>query len=362
MIPLIKTNLPEPKILMPALQEVLYSGYIAQGEAVDKFENEFSDFIGCKHALAVNSGTSALHIALILAGVNIGDEVISTPITAEPTNTAIKQTGAKLVWADIDLNTGNISPDSVKKLITSKTKAVMVVDYAGMPVNITAFQEIEKEYGITVIQDSAHALGAKYNGKILGNHFRFTTYSFQAIKHMTTVDGGMIAIRNKDDFENGKLIRWFGIDKRQERLTNDIQVQGYKYQMNNVTATIGLVQLRGLSQLLEKYIENGKYFDTHINNSDTIQKMEYYPGSEPSYWLYTLKVRNRDKVIDILKENGVMASPLHRRNDTHSFFGKSKVVLSNVDQFSETMLHLPCGSWLDKKSRELICEILNLKL
>ena len=124
MIPLIKTLLPPREILMPKLEEVLYSGYVAQGDAVDLFEKEFAIFIGNKNCLSVNSGTAALHIALILAGVEPGDEVISTPITAEPTNTVISQTGAKIVWADIDLKTGNICTIDIEKKITSKTKAI----------------------------------------------------------------------------------------------------------------------------------------------------------------------------------------------------------------------------------------------
>ncbi len=217
MIPLIKTGLPDAEILMPALEKVLYSGYIAQGTVVDEFENKFSNYIENKFSLAVNSGTSALHIALILAGVKEGDEVISTPLTAEPTNTAIMQTGAKIVWADIDFKTGNICPKDVVNKITSKTKAIMVVDYAGIPVDIDAFQNIERQYGITIIEDAAHALGAKFLNQRIGNHFRFTTFSFQAIKHMTTIDGGMICFKYEGDYEKAKLIRWFGLDKKKTR-------------------------------------------------------------------------------------------------------------------------------------------------
>ena len=125
MIPLIKTNIPSKEQLIPALIEILYSGYVAQGEAVDEFEKLFSEYINSGHSLSTNSGTAALHIALILAGVSIGDEVISTALTAEPTNVAIKMTGAKIRWADIDYQTGCLSANSVEKKITSKTKAII---------------------------------------------------------------------------------------------------------------------------------------------------------------------------------------------------------------------------------------------
>lgn len=358
MIPLVKTGLPKSKVLMPVLEEVLYSGYIAQGSVVDDFEEQFSKYIGNNFSLSVNSGTAALHIALILSGVKAGDEVISTPITAEPTNTAIAQTGAKIVWADIDPKTGNICPKDVESRITSRTKAIMVVHYAGMPVDIRAFQALEKKYGITVIDDGAHALGAKYAGRKIGTHFKFTTFSFQAIKHMTTIDGGMVCIRNEDDFETGKLIRWFGLDKKKTRQENEITIQGYKYHMNNVNAQIGIVQLNRIHELVDPYIDNGKYFDKALKGVAGIELLEYYPNSEPSYWLYTLKVENRNRFITKLAENNIMASDLHKRNDLHPIFSNSKNNLKNVDEFSKKMVHLPCGWWLSKKDRSKIVSVI----
>lgn len=356
MIPLIKTLLPPKEVLMPKLEEILYSGYIAQGEAVDEFEDKFSDYIGNKNCLSVNSGSSALHIALILAGVKPGDEVISTPITAEPTNTVITQTGANIVWADIDLKTGNICPVDVVNKISSKTKAIMVVDYAGIPVDIEKFQKIERDYGVPVIQDSAHALGANFNDQKLGNHFKYTTFSLQAIKHLTTVDGGIICIKDNEEFEKAKLIRWFGIKKGISRLENDIQIQGYKYHMNNVNATIGIVQLDSITNVIDKYIDNGKYYDEALKNTPGVELMEYYKGSQPSYWLYTMKVERRDNFVKMMAENGVMASELHKRNDSHSIFSDSKCSLPNVDKFEKKWVHIPCGWWVSYQDRKHIVE------
>ncbi len=358
MIPLIKTLLPEKEILLPRLEEALYSGYIAQGEVVDNFEKEFSKFIGVKNCLSVNSGSSALHIALILAGVQPGDEVISTVITAEPTNTVISQTGAKIVWADIDLDTGNLCPDDVERKITKKTKAIMAVDYAGTPIDINKFRIIEKKYGIPVIQDSAHALGATFMNEKLGRHFSYTTFSFQAIKHMTTVDGGMICIKNDKAFEKAKLIRWFGINKEMSRLESDIQLQGYKYHMNNINATIGLAQLENIDQTISTYIENGKYFDEALKGIDGVELMQYYPGTQPSYWLYTLKVDRRSDFIKMLAINGIMASELHKRNDVHSIFSSSKCKLPNVDTFEKKWVHIPCGWWVTPQDRKLIIDVI----
>lgn len=358
MIPLIKTLIPPRERLMPRLEQVLYSGYIAQGDVVDEFEHSFSDYIGAKNCLSVNSGSSALHVALILAGVKAGDEVISTPITAEPTNTVIAQTGAKIVWADVDLNTGNIDPDDVEKKITSNTKAIMVVDYAGMPVNIRRFQEIEEKYGVPVIEDAAHALGATYQGKKLGNHFRYTTFSLQAIKHLTTVDGGMVCIKDNKEFEKAKLIRWFGITKGVSRLDNDIKIQGYKYHMNNVNATIGLVQLENISNVIERYVSNGLYYDKALKGVKDVMLMQYYPDTQPSYWLYTMKVDRRDDFIDMMRSNGVVASELHKRNDLHSIFSASKISLPETDKFEKEWVHIPCGWWVGNDERKKIVKLI----
>ena len=358
MIPLVKTNLPPPNVLMPELEKVLYSGYIAQGDVVDKFEEDFSNFIGNNYSVSVNSGTSALHIALILAGVERGDEVISTPITAEPTNTSILQAGAKIIWADIDSKTGNICPKDVVKKITPKTKAIMIVHYAGVPANISAFQKIEKEYGIPIIEDAAHAIGAQFAGEKIGNHFSFTTFSFQAIKHMTTIDGGMLCLKKEDDYEKAKLIRWFGLDKMKSRSENDINIQGYKYHMNNVNASIGITQLNRINELIEPNIENGRFYDSELLAVEGIELLEYYKESEPSYWLYTIKVPNRDAFIEKLKMNGIMASELHKRNDLHSIFASSKIDLPNVDHFAKHMVHIPCGWWVDEPSREKIVSVI----
>lgn len=354
MIPLIKTNIPQREILIPELEKVLYSGYVAQGENVEDFERAFEKYIGQGFSLSLNSGTAALHIALILAGVKPGDEVISTPLTAEPTNVAIKMAGANIRYADIDFETGNINPDSVENKINNQTKAILVVDYAGTPVNVVRLQEISRKYNIPVIEDAAHALGAKFNGKLTGCHFPYTVFSFQAIKHLTTIDGGMLQIQNKSEYETSKLIRWFGIDKKLSRLENDIKFQGYKYHMNNVNAAIGLVQLKGINKIIEKYISNGKFYDNALRNIAGIELLNYYPGSEPSYWLYTMKVENRDGFIKKLAESGIMASELHKRNDSHTFLNDFNAELPVMDSFYKKLVHIPCGWWVSEKDREMI--------
>ena len=356
MIPLVKPYIAPREEMMPAIEKILYSGYIAEGEAAWKFEDDFKEFIGNKNVLAVQSGTAALHIALLLLNVGSGDEVISTPMTAEPTNTIIATTGAKIVWADVDPNTGLLDPISVKNKITEKTKAIMLVHYAGMVCDMDSFNKISVETGIPIIEDAAHCLGGMYNGKMVGNNSQYTCFSFQAIKQLTTVDGGAIAFRDEVEVEPARKLRWFGLDKKVSRLENDITRAGYKYGINNLTGIIGQVQLKHEREILDKYISNGKYYDEALKNIPGVKLISYYENTEPSYWLYTLKVEKRDDFMKMMENAGVTASPLHHRSDTHSVFAESKCELPNMDKWYKEFVHIPCGWWVDAEKREKIVE------
>ncbi len=356
MIPLVKPFIPDRKVLIPELEKILYSGYIAEGEAVYKFEKKFSDYIGNPYCLALHSGTDALHLSYILAGVKPGDEVISTPMTAEPTNISIAMMGAKVIWGDVNENNGLLDPYSVRNLISEKTKAIVVVHYAGMVCDMNEFNKISKEFNIPVVEDAAHALGSKYNGQYIGNNSSYTIFSLQAIKHITTVDGGFLALKNEEDLNRARRLRWFGLDKQKSRLDNDIKEVGYKYAMNNVNATIGNVQMLYVNSIINKYIENGKYYDNALKGIHGIELIKYNYNTEPSYWLYTLKVERRDDFIKALMNNGITASPLHHRSDTHSIFKESKRELPNMEKFYNNFVHIPCGWWVAKEDREKIVQ------
>lgn len=354
MIPLVKPFIPPKEVLIPDLEKILYSGYIAEGEPVYEFERQFAQFLGNPNVLALHSGTDALHLALLLAGVSRGDEVISTPMTAEPTNVAITMVGAKVVWGDIDINTGLLDPASVRSLITPKTKAIMLVHYAGMVCSMDEFNKISIEYNIPIIEDAAHALGSKYSGKFIGSNSTYTIFSLQAIKHMTTVDGGFLTFKSGEQLSRARKMRWFGLDKGKSRLENDISETGYKYAMNNVNATIGLVQMRFIRSVLDTYVTNGKYYDEALKGITGLDLIPYYNNTEPSYWLYTMKVDRRDDFIKMMTDNGILASPLHHRNDLHSIFAESKRELPNMDEFYKKLVHIPCGWWISNEDREYI--------
>lgn len=354
MIPLVKVGLPSPKVLMPRLNETLYSGMIGEGEAVYKFERQFLSFLGCDFGIAMSSGTSALHAALVLAEVGHGNEVITTSMTAEPTNLAILHAGATPIFADVDQFSGNISPESIKSKITPKTKAIIVVHYAGIPVRLKEIKQIAKEYNLKLIEDCAHALGAKYGDKSVGVESDFAIFSFQAIKHMTLVDGGFLIVNNMSLIEKAKKFRWFGMKKGESRETLDINSLGYKYNMNNVTATIGLVQLESISQRIGKHIENGMFFDQNIESIKGIDIVQFDKDARPSYWLYTLLSDDTNDIIHKMHSIGVQASKLHKPNHLHSIFDSSNIQLPNLELYYKRMVHIPCGWWLKEDTREKI--------
>ncbi len=343
-------------VLMPRLQEVLYSGQVSEGAPVVEFEQRFGDFIGWPHILSFYSGTAAIHTALILAGVQPGDDVISTAMTAEPTNMAIRYTGANVVWADVDPRNGNLSAASVAERITPRTKAIIVVHYGGIPGPINAIRAVAEKHSLPVIEDAAQALGARYGGQMLGSHSEYLVFSLQAIKHMTTVDGGMLACHNPDDLPHGRIIRWFGIDRQAPRTSVDVKTVGYKYHMNNVTATIGLVQLEHVESVIQRHIDNGRYFDKALQNIPGLELCTWDAEAEPSYWFYTVLAERRDDFSRYLTEHGIGNSQVHKRNDWHSVFEDSRCELPGLDSFYSRMLHIPCGWWVSDEDREYIVE------
>lgn len=357
-IPLFKVFMPPPEVMMPRIGEVLYSGQVSEGEPVYDFERSFSSFVQLPNLLSFYSGTAALHAALLLCGVQNGDAVITTAMTAEPTNMAIMHAGADVVWADVDPANGNITAESIASKITDKTKAIMVVHYGGIPAPMQAINELARTRGIPVVEDAAHALGARYNGKPIGAGSEYTMFSLQAIKHMTTVDGGMLACKHPEDLPKGRKLRWFGIDRQAPRTEVDVATVGFKYHMNNLNATIGLVQLEYAAHNIARHISNGKFFDQELKGIPGLDLCTWDSKGEPSYWFYTVLAERRDDLARYLTEHGVGNSQAHKRNDLHSVFARSLCELPGLDSFYSRMLHIPCGWWVTDEDREYLLDLL----
>lgn len=358
MIPLVKVAMPPRDVLMPALESVLYSGMIAEGEHVYRFEKEFRERLHLPDTLATSSGTGALHIAFELAGAGPGTEIITTSMTAEPTNTAILQVGAMPVFADVNPLTGNLDPQSVESLITERTKAICVVHYAGYPGELDELRRIADAHGVALVEDCAHALGASFDGSSVGTYGDFSIFSFQAIKHMTTVDGGMLVVKDQRQVAEAKRLRWFGMTKGVPRTEVDIRRLGYKYNMTNVAGMIGLKQLAGIDALLARHISNGRFFDSALLSVPGIEPAAIPGGAEPSYWLYTLLADDSSDIERRLADVGVAASKLHRPNHYHSIFKPFRREMPGLDTFYRRLVHIPCGWWVDDEDRVRIVDAL----
>lgn len=349
MIPLFKVFMPETVI--EPLKQTLMSGYIGEGPRVKEFENRLSYFTANDKILALNSGTSALHLALRLANVGKGDEVISTPMTCTATNMPILERGAKIVWADIDPWTGNIDPEDVKRKITPKTKAIICVHWGGYPCELLELKCAAN--GIPIIEDAAHAFGSVYRDNKIGSFSRFTCFSFQAIKGVTTVDGGALSCLYRDDYKRGKLLRWYGIDRsakcRDMRCEEDILEYGYKFHMNDVCATIGIEQLKYTDIVLDAHRTNAERYNAELRGIEGVSLLKYRPELQSSYWLYTIRVRDRDEFIKYMYRQGVMVSKVHARNDLHTCFKDSRCDLPGVDEFYAEQVSIPVGWWLKKE-------------
>lgn len=343
---------------MPALERTLYSGMISEGDRVLEFEREFLSKFELPAGLSLSSCTAALHLALILAGVRPGDEVISTVVTTEPTNIAILQAGGRIVWADVDPRSGNIHPESVADRITARTRAVMAVHYAGVPASLGKLRAVCSARKLPLIEDCAHALGARYDGRLVGADSDYAAFSFQAIKHMTTVDGGLLACRNPADIDQGRRLRWFGIDRRVPRSDALITETGYKYHMNDVTAAIGLAQLPLISSALERHRENGRWFDAKLTGIRDVCLCEWDENATPAYWLYTVLVERRDDFVRALAGRGVASGTVIKRNDLHPVFRESAAALPGADEFMTRMAHIPCGWWVGPEEREYILSVI----
>ena len=353
MLPLFKVHMPES--VMEPVMKTLRSGYIGQGAKVEEFEQAIGKKVGSPNALTVNTCTSALRLAMRLAGVGPGTEVITSPVTCVASNSPIIEQHADIVWGDVDPWTGNIDPLDVERKITPKTKAVVAVHWGGYPCDVDDLLRICRKYGIALIEDAAHALGSTYRGRSMGSSQSFCCFSFQAIKHITTVEGGLLVCPSMDSYREGRLLRWYGIDRdtprKDLRCEEDIKSVGYKYNFNDVGATIGLEQLKYVDGIIEKHRANAAYYDTIIPGFRKVKGLRYAKDRQSSYWLYTIRVSDREDFQDFMKKKDIQVSQVHVRNDVHTAFKQYRRNLPGVDEFTRDQVSIPVGWWVTEEDR-----------
>ena len=352
------------------VERVLMSGFIGQGDKVVEFENSLKNYIGNEYLCTTNSGTSALHLALhsLKKPYNIkdGDEVLCTPLTCTATNWPVLANNLKIKWVDVNPNNLNMDLDDLERKITPKTKVIMVVHWGGYPIDLDRIKKIQQKtkelYGFEpiVIEDCAHGIGSTYKGKRLGNHGNLCMFSFQAIKHITAVDGGMLTLPNQDLYDRAKLLRWYGIDRSTHkvdfRCEEDISEWGFKFHMNDICATIGMENLKSADDMIIQHQENAKYYDKHLYNSPEIRILEREEDRESSFWIYSMLVDKKQDFMKWMKECGIVVSQVHERNDIHSCVKELKTHLPMLDKLTPELISIPVGWWVTNEQREYIVD------
>lgn len=347
--PLFYPNIHKEDILKE-LSNTLSGKWIGEGPKVKLFEQKFGEFLGADYPVMVNSCTAALHLAYILAGAKKGTEVITPVFTCSATTHAIMFTGAKPVFADIK-DDFTIDPWDVSKKMTGRTVAIVAVDYAGKRCDYKAL----KRFGLPIIADKAQSL-------IYDKDIDYNCFSFQAVKSMTTADGGCLVTKTKNDCNRAKRLRWFAIDRESNTKENNtrevianVSEVGYKYQMNDIDACLGLAALKHIGDDLSYRKELVDVYNELLNG---ISGVEIVDNSDSSNWLYTILVDNRKKFFEEMNKHGIETSMAHARNDKVDIFKKFKNKCPKMDELEGKYVCLPLNPKITTKDVEKICKII----
>ncbi len=362
MIPITKVSLDKAEI--KNLLEVVESGMLAQGKKTQELEELFAEYCGTKHAIAVSSGTAALHAALYAAGIRNDDEVITTPFTFVATANPIVMQNGKVIFADIDESTFNIDPKEVEKKITKKTKAIIAVDLYGQPADYTQLKKISEKYGLTIIQDAAQSHAAQYKNTMSGSHGDMGCFSFYATKNMMCGEGGMITTSNDLYAEQCRRFRHHGQSQQTRYEYHDI---GYNYRITDLQSAIALAQLKKLDMLTNKRIQNAKTLTQGIKNIEGITPPSHPEYKKHVYHQYTIKCDNkkvkRDDLFQYLRENNIGAGkyypkPLHLHPHFQNM-GYKKNDYPISERISTQVISLPVHPYLTKEELEHIISVLH---
>jgi perosamine synthetase len=344
-IPISRPYITEEEV--EAVSEVLRSGYISNGPKTREFEETYASYIGVKHAIGTVNGTAALEVAIKAIGLKEGDEVITTPFSFIASSNCILYSGGKPIFTDIDPKTYNLDPDRVNEAITNKTKAILLVYLYGQPCEMDAFKEIASDNRLYLIEDASQAHGADYKGKRVGGFGDISTFSFYATKNMTTGEGGMILTDDDEIARKARLL----VDHGQVSKYNHIML-GYNFRMNDIQASIGLVQLRKLDLLNGKRIDNARYYDKHLSHIDGVRTPFKPRYVRHVYHQYVLWVEGRESLMKYLDKEGIQTAihyptpiyrqPLYRRLGYN-------MTLENSDEAAEHVLSIPVHPLLSRE-------------
>jgi dTDP-4-amino-4,6-dideoxygalactose transaminase len=335
---------------------VLASGYVGQGQVCEEFERAFGTLVDAPEPpLLVNSCTSAIDLALHLAGIGAGDEVITTPITCFATTAPIIWRGATPVWADVDPLTGNIDARDALNKVTPRTKALLVVDWAGRACDYGRLHLAS----LPVVEDAAHGplIGDRSGQSIATAGGSYVCYSHQAIKVLSLGDGGSL-ITPAYQMERARLLRWYGLDRRSKadfRCEQDIAEVGFKHQSNDIAAAIGLANIGRTEWATAQARQNAEYYARVLANTPGVTVPPYDPGA--AYWICSLIVHDRPSFMAHMREAGIATSPVHRRTDAHTAIakvGQWRGPSPGVDFYDAHQCAVPNGWWLTPEERDHI--------
>lgn len=358
-----------------AVSKILMSGYIGQGKKVDELEEYLRDLFKHDFIVTTNSATAAEHLALHMLKTakpatdhspqfKEGDEVLATALTCTATNWPILANGLKIKWVDVDPDTLNMDLDDLARKISPTTKAIQLVHWGGQPMDLDKLKVIQRDaqaiFGFkpSIMEDCAHALGATYKNKLMGTHGNIATFSLQAIKHVTAVDGGLLFLPNEDLYKRAKLLRWYGIDRdsnrKDFRCEANVEEFGFKFHMNDINATIGLANFEYMDKIVRRHYDNAMYFNKELEKIEGITLLRTVPNTKGAYWLYTFKVKRRDQFIRHMAEKGITTSRVHERNDQHTCTKEFKTTLPTLERVIQEMICIPNGWWVTDEDREYI--------
>lgn len=329
-----------------AVVKTLTSDWLTQGPAVEAFEKALARYCNARYAVACSNGTTALHLAYIAAGIQKGDEVITTPNTFVATTNMLLAVGAKLVFCDIRPDTNNIDETKIEALITKRTKAIVPVHFAGQPCEMDAIMRIARRHKLIVIEDACHALGGSYKGKKIGSIGDMSMFSFHPVKPITTGEGGAIVTNNKAWAETTRLVRTHGVHK-DAKGKNVMTVFGYNYRLTDMQAALGESQMKKLDAFMKKRHQVVSWYTRELAGIEHIVLPVEIKDTYSGWHIYVIKVKNpreRDSLMSYLKKHGVGANFHYPAVYSHPYYrahGYRKVHLPNADLYDATAITLP---------------------
>ena len=363
-----------PYVSEEAIAEVaatLRSGWIGSGAKTAEFEERFAEYVGARYAVAVNSATAALHLAMVVSGVRPDDEVLTPSLTFVSTSEAILYQRATPVFVDVDERTLIMDLEKAERLMSPRVRAVVVVHYGGNPPDLDALYSFARRHGLAVVEDAAHACGATFRGRRIGS-FGLTCFSFHAVKNLPVGDGGMVT--TDDEAVRAQLVRlrWMGIDRDTfARSTNgyqweyDVVELGYKYQMNDIAAAIGLAHLRQVDEWNERRRELVAIYRNELGGMEShgLRFVEHTEGAVSSNHLCVIRVPRRNAVVEALKRDGIVVGVHYKPNHHYQLFSRARRDdLSVTDQAYEQIMSLPMHILLTDEDVREACHSLRTAL